>query len=54
MLINKFKGFEKIIEKYKPMFLSTLIDDFSIKLNQVIDNESNARHSDDSLIILIK
>lgn len=36
------------------MFLSALIDDFSTKSNRAIDNVFNARHSDDSLIILIK
>ncbi|WVN14685.1 hypothetical protein KJD09_04995 (plasmid) [Borreliella valaisiana] len=42
-IVNKFKEFEKIIEEYKPMFLSALIDDFAIKLNQVVD-VANARH----------
>lgn len=37
------------------MFLSALIYDFSTKSNQAIDNVwSNAGHSNDSLIILIK
>ncbi|WLN25910.1 hypothetical protein KJD10_05815 (plasmid) [Borreliella valaisiana] len=37
-IVNKFKEFEKIIEEYKPMFLSALIDDFTTKLNQAVDN----------------
>ncbi|WP_418905877.1 factor H-binding protein CspZ [Borreliella carolinensis] len=47
-IVNKFKELEKIIEEYKPMFLSKLIDDFAIKLDQAVDNVSNARHAADS------
>ncbi|PRQ89782.1 factor H-binding protein CspZ [Borreliella burgdorferi] len=47
-IVNKFKELEKIIEEYKPMFLSKLIDDFAIELDQAVDNVSNARHAADS------
>lgn len=48
-IVNKFKELEKIIEEYKPMFLSKLIDDFAIELDQAVDNDvSNARHVADS------
>ncbi|AZA27268.1 cell surface protein (plasmid) [Borreliella bavariensis PBi] len=46
--VNKFKELEEIIEEYKPMFLSELIDDFATKLDQAVDNVSNARHAADS------
>ncbi|WP_269976834.1 cell surface protein [Borreliella bavariensis] len=45
--VNKFKELEEIIEEYKPMFLSELIDDFATKLDQAVDNVSNARHAAD-------
>lgn len=47
-IVNKFKELEKIIEEYKPMVLSKLIDDFATKLDQAVDNVSNARHAADS------
>ncbi|ACN52783.1 crasp-2 (plasmid) [Borreliella valaisiana VS116] len=47
-IVNKFKEFEKIIEEYKPMFLSALIDDFTTKLNQAVDNVANSRYVADS------
>ncbi|WP_325064265.1 cell surface protein [Borreliella bavariensis] len=47
-IVNKFKELEKIIEEYKPMFLSKLIDDFATKLDQAVDNVSNARYAADS------
>lgn len=46
--VNKFKEFEEIIEEYKPMFLSELIDDFATKLDQAVNNVSNAIHAADS------
>ncbi|WP_410521890.1 cell surface protein [Borreliella garinii] len=46
--VNKFKELEEIIEEYKPMFLSELIDDFATKLDHAVDNMSNARHAADS------
>lgn len=47
-IVNKFKELEKIIEEYKPMFLSKLIDDFAKELDQAVDNVSNAKHAADS------
>ncbi|MBB6043437.1 cell surface protein (plasmid) [Borreliella yangtzensis] len=47
-IVNKFKELEKIIEEYKPMFLSELIHDFAIKLDQALDNVFNARDVVDS------
>lgn len=47
-IVNKFKELERIIEEYNPMFLSKLIEDFATKLDQAVDNVSNARHAADS------
>ncbi|WP_325064218.1 cell surface protein [Borreliella bavariensis] len=47
-IVNKFKELEKIIEEYKPMFLSKLIDAFATELDQAVDNVSNARHAANS------
>ncbi|WP_421136340.1 cell surface protein (plasmid) [Borreliella yangtzensis] len=47
-IVNKFKELEKIIEEYKPMFLSELIHDFATKLDQALDNVFNARDVVDS------
>ncbi|WP_420025282.1 cell surface protein (plasmid) [Borreliella yangtzensis] len=47
-IVNKFKELEKIIEEYKPMFLSKLTDDFATKLDQAVSNASNVRHVADS------